>query len=196
MMGDFLVIFAILFWVAIPLFWIPVHFATNFFRKLGLFTYAMPFMTWLPLAYLIYRNRDFFLHPQIPLPLVLRLGGTVLFILGALLHTWTARLLGIRGIIGMPEISRQVHEDLVTSGPFSIVRHPTYLAHTLIFSGVFLITGAASVGVVALIDFAVVNTVIIPLEEKELLDRFGGVYTDYRKRVPSKFFPFTLRRTE
>jgi protein-S-isoprenylcysteine O-methyltransferase Ste14 len=196
MMGDFLAIFAILFWVAIPLFWIPVHFATTFFRKLGLFTYVMPFMAWLPLAYLIYRNRDFFLRPRIPLPLVLRFGGAALFILGALLHIWTARLLGIRGIIGMPEISREVHEDLVTGGPFSMVRHPTYLAHTLIFSGVFLITGVVSVGMVAFVDLAVVNTAIIPLEEKELLNRFGGVYTDYRKRVPSRFFPFTHRRTE
>jgi protein-S-isoprenylcysteine O-methyltransferase Ste14 len=195
-MNDFLVIFAILFWVVIPLFWIPVHFATNFFRKLGLFTYVMPFITWLPLAYLIYRDRDFFLHPQIPLPVVLRLAGTLLFILGWMLHIWTARLLGIPGIIGMPEISRQIHEDLVTDGPFSMVRHPTYLAHTLIFSGVFLITGAVSVGFVALIDFAVVNTLIIPLEEKELLNRFGGIYEDYRKRVPSRFFPFARRRTE
>jgi protein-S-isoprenylcysteine O-methyltransferase Ste14 len=195
-MSDFLVIFAILFWVAIPLFWIPVHFATNFFRKLGLFTYVMPFITWLPLAYIIYRNRDFFLHPQVSLPVVLHLGGTLLFALGVLLHIWTARLLGIRGIMGMPEISRQVHEDLVTTGPFSMLRHPTYLAHTLIFSGVFLITGAVSVGIVALIDFAVVNTMIIPLEEKELLGRFGGVYEDYRKRVPSRFFPFTRRRSK
>jgi protein-S-isoprenylcysteine O-methyltransferase Ste14 len=194
-MGDFLVIFAILFWIAIPLFWIPVHFATNFFRKLGLFTYVMPFITWLPLAYFVYINRDFFFHLQIRLPLVLRLGGTVLFMLGTLLHLWTARLLGMRGIIGMPEISRHVHEDLVTTGPFSMVRHPTYIAHTLIFSGVFLITGAVSVGIVALVDFTVVNTVIIPLEEKELLDRFGGVYKDYKKRVPSKFFPLTRRRT-
>ena len=195
-MGDFLVISAILFWVAIPLFWIPVHFATNFFRKLGLFTYVMPFITWLPLAYLIYRNRDFFFHPEIPLPVVLRITGTLLLVLGVMLHIWTAKMLGIGGIIGAPEVSPEIHEDLVTNGPFSMVRHPTYLAHTLIFSGVFLITGVVSVGIVALIDFTVVNTVIIPLEEKELLDRFGAVYEDYRKRVPSKFLPFTHRRTE
>ncbi len=193
-MSDFLVIFAILFWIAIPLFWIPVHFATDFFRKLGLFTYILPFITWLPLAYLIYINRSFFFHPEIPLPVVLRLVGTLLFTLGVLLHIWTARLLGVGGIMGMPEISRRIHEDLVTNGPFSMVRHPTYLAHTLIFSGVFLITGVVSAGIVALIDFVVVNTVIIPLEEKELLDRFGGVYNDYRKRVPSKFLPFTHKK--
>lgn len=189
-------IVTILFWVAIPLFWIPVHFATNFFRKLGLLTYVMPFITWLPLAYLIYRNRDFFLHPQIPLPVGLRLAGTLLFIPGVLLHIWTARLLGIRGIIGVPEISPEIHEDLVTGGPFSMVRHPTYLAHTLIFSGVFLITGVVSVGIITLLDFVVVNRVIIPLEEKELLDRFGAVYDNYRRRVPSKLLPFMRRRTE
>ena len=195
-MNDFLVVFAILFWIAIPLFWIPVHIATDFFRRLGLFTYVMPFVTWLPLAYIIYINRAFFLHSEIPLPAASRIAGALLLVPGAILHIWTIVLLGVRGIIGVPEISRQVHEDLVTNGPFAVVRHPTYLAHTLIFSGIFLITGAVSVGAVALIDSVVVNAVIVPLEEKELLERFGGSYEDYKRKVPSEVFPFTRKKTE
>ena len=70
-----------------------------------------------------------------------------------------------------------------------MVRHPTYLSHTLMLLGVFLVTGVASTGVVTVLDVLVVNTMIIPLEERELAARFGEEYEEYRKRVPSQFLP-------
>jgi protein-S-isoprenylcysteine O-methyltransferase Ste14 len=193
-MIDLLALMTIMGWPLIPLFWIPVHFATNHFRRFGLVSYAMPLITWLPLAYLTYRERSFLIHNKIDVPAVLNMAGIPLLISGMLLHIWTARLLGIAGIIGVPEISDKVEEKLVAEGPFAIVRHPTYLAHTLIFSGVFLITEAATVGIIAMLDFIVVNAVIIPLEEKELSKRFGYDYTLYKKKVPSRFFPRIKRK--
>ena len=188
-MWDFLALVTIMIWPAIPIFWIPLHFATDFFSKLGLLTYVMPLIIWLPLAYLVYRHRVSLLQLKAELPLILNVVGIPFFICGTLLHVWTARLLGIWGIIGVPEIYRETEEKLVTEGPFSIVRHPTYLAHTLIFSGVFLITESVVVGIIAVIDFVIVNAVIIPLEEKELLKRFGDDYKLYKERIPSRFFP-------
>jgi protein-S-isoprenylcysteine O-methyltransferase Ste14 len=187
---DLLAVTTIMFWPVIPLFWIPVHFATSFFRKLGFLTYLMPVITWLPWMYLIYQNRVFLLNFKINLPVVLNIVGIPLLILGLLLHIWTARLLGIWGIIGLPEISTKIKENLVTGGPFSLVRHPTYSAHTLIFSGIFLITGVTAIGIITLLDFIVINTIIIPLEEKELLRRFGEEYALYKKKVPSRIFPW------
>jgi protein-S-isoprenylcysteine O-methyltransferase Ste14 len=189
-MIDLLALATIMAWPVVPLFWIPVHFATNLFRKLGLLTYVMPFIPWLPLTYLVYRNRTFLLQSRVDLPLIFNIIGIVLFICGTLLHIWTARLLGLWGIIGVPEISDGVKENLVTEGPFSIVRHPTYLAHTLIFLGVFLITESVAVGIITLLDFLIVNAVIIPLEEKEIAKRFGEDYALYRKKVPYRFFPW------
>ncbi len=193
-MTDLLAIITLSFWPIIPLFWIPVHFASNFSKKLAVPVFMTPMITWLPLAYLIYQNRVLLINFKIDLPVVLNMIGIPLFIIGSLLHTWTARLLGPLGIIGLPEISTLIKNKLITGGPFSIVRHPTYLAHTLIFSGVFLITGVIAVGIITLLDFIIVNIAIIPLEEKELLKRFGEDYLFYKKRVPSRFFPKFLRR--
>jgi len=193
-MLDLLALATIMAWPVIPLFWIPVHFATNLFRKFGLVSYAVPLITWLPLAYIIYRNRGSLLHAKIDMPEVLNIVGIPLIIFGTLLHIWTARLLGIWGIIGVPEISYRVEEKLVAEGPISIVRQPTYLAHTLIFSGVFLITESVTVGIIAALDVIVVNTIIIPLEEEELSKRFGEDYISYKKKVPSKFFPWTNKK--
>jgi protein-S-isoprenylcysteine O-methyltransferase Ste14 len=113
----------------------------------------------------------------------------ILLIFGALLHMWTAKLLGV-GIIGVPEIFVKIKENIVTEGPFSLVRHPTYLSHTLIFSGVFLITGVVAVGILTVLDLIIITIIVIPLEEKELLLRFGGGYVHYKKKVPSRFFPW------
>lgn len=193
-MTDLLAIATIMFWPVIPIFWIPVHFATTFFKKLGLFTYVMPLFIWLPWAYLIYQNRVPLLNFKIDLPAVLSIVGFPFLILGLLLHIWTARLLGLWGIIGLPEISSRIKENLMTGGPFSIVRHPTYLAHTLIFSGIFLITEVIAIGIITILDLIIINTIIIPLEEKELLSRFGKDYELYKKKVTSRFFPLIRLR--
>jgi protein-S-isoprenylcysteine O-methyltransferase Ste14 len=186
--GDILAFATVLFWMAIPLFWIPVHFATGFFRRLGLLTYVMPLFTWLPLAFIVYRFREPLLAMKIDVPAALTFAGGALFVFGTLLHLWAAQLLSLRGILGVPEVTATEEGRLVTTGAFSGVRHPTYLAHTLMFVGVFLMTGVVAAGIVTLVDFVAVNLVIIPLEERELLRRFGTEYAHYRKNVP-KFFP-------
>jgi protein-S-isoprenylcysteine O-methyltransferase Ste14 len=187
--GDLIALMTIMFWLVIPLFWIPVHLATNFFKRLGLLTYIMPVLTWIPLAYLAYHHRAFLLQSKIEVPAILAIAGVALLVSGTLLHFWTGWLLRPWGIIGVPEVSTKAEGQLVTGGPFSVVRHPTYLAHTLMFFGVFSVTGVISVGIVALLDFSVVNAFIIPLEERELLKRFGEDYGRYQQRVP-RYFPW------
>ncbi len=171
-------------WPLVPLYWIPVHAFPKIFRKIGLFTYIVPLITWLPVAYLIYQQRSFLLQHKILFPVPVTLFGTAVFVCGALLQIWTGKLLRLSGLIGVPEVSQETKGRFVAEGPFLVVRHPTYLSHTLMFSGVFLTTGVIAVGVSAIIDLAVVNLVVIPLEEEELITRFGNEYLMYRERVP------------
>lgn len=188
--ADFIAFITIMVWPVVPLFWIPVHGLSRIFKGLGLFTYIMPLLTWLPLAYLIYQNRLFLLQFKINLPLPAQILGVILLGIGTLLHIWTGKLLGLWGLIGLPEVSGKAKERLVTEGPFSLVRHPTYLAHSIMFSGIFLMTEVMAVGILTFTDFIIVNAVIIPLEEKELLSRFGRDYEAYMKRMPYRFFPY------
>jgi protein-S-isoprenylcysteine O-methyltransferase Ste14 len=191
--ADFLAFITILVWPAVPLFWIPVHGFPKFFRKLDVLTYVVPLVLWLPLGYFVVVYRDALLGFHIDLPVVLKVAGLLFFGVGTLLHLWTGELLGIKGLIGLPEISWRAKSRLVMKGPFSVVRHPTYLAHTLLFAGVFLITGVITVGIVTLLDFVIMNAVVIPLEEKELGSRFGEEYRGYKERVP-QFFPRIFRK--
>lgn len=178
----------ILFWLVIPLFWVPVHAATGVARRAGSWVYLMVFLLWLPFAFLVYEGREAIWNFSTSLPAGLRLIGFILLFTGILVHIWTSRLLGVSGLIGLPEVFSMRDAQLITNGPFGIVRHPTYLGHTLMFSGAFFLTGNLLVGIVAILDFVIVNTAIIPLEEKELLERFGEDYRRYMARVP-RFIP-------
>jgi protein-S-isoprenylcysteine O-methyltransferase Ste14 len=185
---DLIALLTIMVWPVIPLFWIPVHGFSWFFKRIGGLTYIMPALSWPPLAYFIYLNRAFLLHYRIDLNPLIRIAGIVILAGGAMLQIWTGNLLSVLGLMGLPEVSRKAEGRLVTGGAFSYVRHPTYLAHTLIFGGAFLLSGVIAVGVVTLLDFLVINAAIIPLEEKELLVRFGEEFVQYKKRVP-RYFP-------
>ncbi len=192
-MTDLIAIIAIIWWPLIPLFWIPVHGFSGWVKKLGLYTYILPLITWLPAAFVIYSHKEFLLQYRIELSTVLNIAGWLLFFLGTLLHVWTGFLLNMWGLIGLPEISNKFKGAMVTTGPFSVVRHPTYLAHTLMFTGVFLLSEVIAAGFIAVLDFIIVFTIIIPLEERELLKRFGDDYRKYSQSVP-RFFPITLLR--
>ena len=147
-MSDFVALITIIIWPVVPLFWIPVHGLSKIFKKLGLLTYTMPLTTWLPLAYFIYSQRDFLLQFKTGFPMTINIIGIVLLITGTLLHIWTGKLLGFWGLLGLSEISAKVRSRLVTEGAFSVVRHPTYLAHTLMFIGIFLMTEVIAVGII------------------------------------------------
>ncbi len=186
---DTLALMTIILWPVVPLFWIPVHCMTGIFRRLGILTYIIPVITWMPYAYTVYRNSEIILKWRLSIPVFLEITGITIFIAGGILQLWTGKLLGIRGLIGIPEILPDVKGRLIKEGPFSVVRHPTYLAHTLLYGGVFLISGYISVAIITIIDLMVINTIVIPLEEKELRNRFGDEYIEYSKKTRA-FLPF------
>lgn len=186
---DIIALAALIIWPAIPLFWIPVHCMPRFFGRLGYLTYILPFVTWLPAAYFIYRYRDFLLRSTVDLPMGVNIVGGAVLVAGLALQTWTLLLLTLPGIMGVPEVNRQMKSRLVMHGPFSVVRHPTYLSHTLMLLGVFLLTEVVAIGIVTLLDGLIVNIMVIPLEERELASRFGKEYDEYRRKVQQRFFP-------
>jgi len=191
---DLIALATLLLWPAIPLFWVPVHCAPRFFRRLGLLTYILPVITWLPLAFFTFAWRNVLLANEIELPPFVNMIGALLFLLGAALQTWTLVLLTAPVIVGMPEVTKSNQTGVVHRGPFTVLRHPTYLSHTLMLLGLFLWTEKTTLAIITIIDALVVNVMVIPLEERELLERFGKEYEEYRRKVPSRFLPLRRRR--
>ncbi len=186
---DILAFLTILVWPVVPLFWIPVHGLSRFFKRIGLLTYLMPPLTWMPIAYIVFKYREELIGFRYELPFVINLAGLILIIIGTFLHFWTGKLLGLWGLMGIPEVSKRLEGRLVTEGPFRIVRHPTYLAHTVLFLGIFLLTEVLTIAILTVADLIIVGIIIIPLEERELAERFGEDYRSYIEMVRFRFFP-------
>jgi protein-S-isoprenylcysteine O-methyltransferase Ste14 len=97
--------------------------------------------------------------------------------------------LGIEGVkettIRVAETHRT--EKIITSGVYSIARHPQYLGGLLAHVGIsFLLSAAYSLLSTPLM--ALLVYLISRKEEKELIKEFGKEYEDYRKKV-SMFSP-------
>ncbi len=101
------------------------------------------------------------------------------------LFRWASKTMGANWAI-VAQV-REGHE-LITSGPFALVRNPIYLGMFL-----FLLSLAAATGHEAALPFAVPVFIIGTLmrtsrEEKLLRATFGNAYDDYARRV-KRFIP-------
>ncbi len=110
--------------------------------------------------------------------------GIALAASGAVVFVWSMRTLG-RSFTMFP---RPLPEhELVTRGPYALVRHPMYSAGILFFGGVslsFSWLGVALTGALAVLWAAKAR-----VEERFLGERFPE-YSDYRRRVRRRLVPF------
>ncbi|MHA2296318.1 MAG: methyltransferase family protein [Candidatus Hodarchaeales archaeon] len=92
------------------------------------------------------------------------------------------------GIIGVKDVSLKVAEThrpekVITTGTYSIVRHPQYVASLIAHVAIsFFLSALYSLLVTPLIVFYVY--IISRNEEKMLIRTFGEDYEDYIKKVP------------
>ena len=119
---------------------------------------------------------------QIPiLNLTIHLVNVLIFIPFFILGAW----FGIKGVIQTSLKVAEIHrtERIVSTGVYSIVRHPQYLGGILSHMGFsFLLSGLYSLLVTPLVIALVY--VISWKEEKELIKEFGKEYADYKRKVP------------
>lgn len=187
-----LALMMVMMWPIIPMFLIELHVAINFWRKLSVWTYLIVLLEWLPIGFVLFLLQDVILFSELKLGLLSLVLGIILIIAGIILHAWTAKLIGIKATIGYTELKPEEQnidrKGLITSGPFSVVRHPSYWAHTAIIIGIFFMTGIITVGIIAIIDLVITYFITTTLEDRELVGRFGDLYREYQREVP-KFFP-------
>jgi protein-S-isoprenylcysteine O-methyltransferase Ste14 len=113
--------------------------------------------------------------------------GAVLTATGLLFSVWGRRHLGKNW--SQAVTVKQDHE-LITSGPYALVRHPIYTGLLLGFFGSALARGEwRGLLAVALVFGALWNK--LRLEEKWMRAQFGESYEAYSRRVAA-LLPFTL----
>jgi protein-S-isoprenylcysteine O-methyltransferase Ste14 len=104
--------------------------------------------------------------------------GIVLYIAGTVLAILSFASLGKSLAVGLPDSAT----ELKTGGVYRFSRNPIYLAaHTLCAGSCVIAPHAVNIFLFCLT--AAIHHRIILSEEKFLEARFGGPYTDYRRRV-------------
>lgn len=88
--------------------------------------------------------------------------------------------------------SLQVADSLTTSGLYSIVRHPLYLANYFLWIGPAVATGSWWAPVLVSLLFWLVHERIIFVEEEFLRDRFGADFLRWAAATPA-FLPAPSR---
>jgi protein-S-isoprenylcysteine O-methyltransferase Ste14 len=169
--------------------------------------WAVFWIGWLAVAFTAKRstNRSWFLGPRgiaaIALVILLRgarggslevhslvVGGigAALFAAGLALAVWARAILGRNW--GMP-MTQRAEPELVTAGPYRLVRHPIYSGILLGMVGTSLATNLIGLGITVVLGAFFVYSATV--EERNLTATFPQAYPEYRSRT-KMLIPYVL----
>ena len=83
-------------------------------------------------------------------------------------------------------LTKEDHE-LVTTGPYQWVRHPLYAGSLLLILSFAIISTSWFILAYFLIGVPVFRFIVIPQEEKRLIEAFGGKYIKYEEKTGALF---------
>jgi protein-S-isoprenylcysteine O-methyltransferase Ste14 len=169
----------------IPGFWLLIHPRVEYWRSRKRSPYLVLLPVWVAMWIVLglltwpWRHLAFYTGRWTWIP------AGLIFSVGFWIYSQSGKDFSRAQLGGVPEIlSGHRHEQLVTSGIRSRVRHPVYVAHLCEMLAWSMGTGL--VVCYALTAFAAVTgAIMIRSEEAELERRFGEEYREYRKNVPA-----------
>jgi protein-S-isoprenylcysteine O-methyltransferase Ste14 len=114
--------------------------------------------------------------------------GVLMIVLGSLLRRYCWRTLG-EYFTG--DVRARSDQPVISSGPYHLVRHPSYTAGLMMFIGIGLALGSWIS--FALLTIATIATYgyRVAVEERALLDTIGEPYRVYMKER-KRFIPYVL----
>jgi len=137
-----------------------------------------------PLLYVLALAAGLLLNWLVPLPLLPSSSrywiGGLLAALGVTLAAWGRSVMERAGTNVNPMLPTTA---LVTTGPFRRSRNPLYVALTLMYVGLALLTNSLWVIVLLVPVLLILHYGVVRREERYLEAKFGEAYRDYRARV-------------
>ena len=181
--------FVLFFELPIPIYWLILHPFNSFWRRRVRAAFWFAGLTaWSCGGVVLWHFRHVLLTVTRPAWLTIVVGCALIAVEGYLFAR-VERELGSRRLVGHAELTGT--GEMFSGGLYAHVRHPRYAGMFSAVVGAALLAGTPSLWIVLVVwlPFALV---VILLEEKELMARFGPAYEAYRKRVPA-FLPFRSR---
>lgn len=114
--------------------------------------------------------------------------GLSLILLGSLLRRYCWRTLG-EYFSG--DVRARPDQPVISSGPYRLVRHPSYTAGMMMFVGIGLALGSwFSLGLLTIATIGTYSYRVV-IEERTLLDAIGEPYESYMK-ARKRFIPYVV----
>ena len=132
----------------------------------------------------IMRTGSFPPDAQIPVFVI----GVALLILGSLLRRWCFRALG-QYFTG--DVKASVDQPVIRTGPYRYVRHPSYTAGIMMFTGIGLALGNWFSFVLITIASIATYWYRVTIEERALLGTIGEQYASFMKER-KRFIPYIV----
>jgi len=114
--------------------------------------------------------------------------GIVLIVLGIVLRQWSMAVLGsfFSGTVGVQE-----GQKVVETGPYRLVRHPSYTGVLLIFTGLGLALQSWGAVLLIVLTFGLAFGYRMYVEERVLVSELGDEYVKYTKKT-KRLIPYIL----
>ena len=141
-----------------------------------------------PLAVLAAGTAAYLPWLAIPSPVAAVVIGTILIVAGAVLRRYCFYALGT-SFTGVVTVKQD--QQIIESGLYRFVRHPSYTAAFMMFIGLGLALGSwISVAILFFAHCYLYGRRVV-VEEKALVDTLGAPYTEYMLRT-KRFIPFLV----
>jgi protein-S-isoprenylcysteine O-methyltransferase len=126
------------------------------------------------------------LSPGVSVPPAMYYGGLALFVFGALLRWYSIVHLGRFFTV---DVDVSADHQIVDTGPYRLIRHPSYTGILLEFLGFALCLGSALSVLIMMVPIIAAFLYRIRVEEAALERGMGERYVAYRSRT-KKLIPF------
>jgi protein-S-isoprenylcysteine O-methyltransferase Ste14 len=175
-------------------FWFAIHPLTRFWRRIGAtVSYLALAAGFLVMCVVLYRYRVALLGRDLGTNWVLLVPGLGLYAVSGWISFLTRKHLDLKTFVGVPEISGSpAGGSLIQEGVYGAIRHPRYASVIIGTAGFAMVVNYVGAYLMVLGSIAAL-LLVAALEERELVDRFGDAYEDYRARVPA-FIPRASRK--
>jgi len=190
---DWLAVVYAALYFPVPVYWLLIHPAVNFWRRVGYRSFWVALPVWISIGLpLVLIENSLFSHRLPRNAATYGLGAALLA-----LNFWVGRQVhqkfSFKKLAGLPELNpKHQLQGIVSTGIYARVRHPRYANILVGFIAFGLLTGAAGIFLLALITF-LLYLIVAPLEERELREQYGSEYEAYARTVP-RFIPYLWRK--
>ena len=141
-----------------------------------------------PIATLVAVAAAFLPWLNMAFPVAAMVVGTAMLLAGGVLRRYCFKALG-KFFTGTVAVSAD--QQVIQTGPYRLIRHPSYTAALLMFTGIGIALGSwISIAVLFLAHCALYG-IRVSVEERALLETLGEPYRDYMSRT-KRFIPHVI----